>query len=160
MEREFGVLVACWPILERSLHLRKKEHLNHVVSACVILHNLVVEDRRNNYESVIHEMQQHLDDLDVSSVSASSICFSHENKSPNSSVGLRGTCAYSLYKALLIETVQCATRTSFTGYVEIQWSTCGYEAVFRLHLGGGILQRGIALHLSASCTFISRCSLN
>jgi hypothetical protein len=46
IERFFGVLVAKWKILHNAARLWSQRDLNTIVLACVILHNMVVEDER------------------------------------------------------------------------------------------------------------------
>jgi hypothetical protein len=46
IERFFGVLVAKWKILHNAARLWSRRDLNTIVLACVILHNMVVEDER------------------------------------------------------------------------------------------------------------------
>jgi hypothetical protein len=46
VERAFGVLQAKWKILHRSARLWNKKVLNSIMRACIILHNMVVEDER------------------------------------------------------------------------------------------------------------------
>jgi hypothetical protein len=46
VERAFGVLQAKWKILHGPTHLWKQKTLNSIMCACVILHNMVIEDER------------------------------------------------------------------------------------------------------------------
>ena len=46
VERAFGVLQAKWKILHRPARLWNQKVLNSIMHACVILHNMVVEDER------------------------------------------------------------------------------------------------------------------
>ena len=46
MERAFGVLQAKWKILYRPARLWNQQVLNSIIRACIILHNMVVEDER------------------------------------------------------------------------------------------------------------------
>ena len=56
VERAFGILIARWHILERPIKLWYKKDLEYLVKACVILHNMVVETRRDDYNSGMNEM--------------------------------------------------------------------------------------------------------
>jgi hypothetical protein len=47
VERAFGVLQAKWKILHGPTRLWKAKDLNAIMLACVILHNMVIEDERN-----------------------------------------------------------------------------------------------------------------
>ena len=51
IERAFGVLVARFHILSRPSRLHYRSDIANVMRACVILHNMVVEHRRDGYES-------------------------------------------------------------------------------------------------------------
>lgn len=53
MERAFGVLVARWNILERPSRFWYRKDIADVLIACIVMHNMVVEERRDHYESVI-----------------------------------------------------------------------------------------------------------
>jgi hypothetical protein len=46
VERAFGVLQAKWKILHGPARLWKQKTLNSIMCACVILHNMVIEDER------------------------------------------------------------------------------------------------------------------
>jgi len=54
MERAFGVLQAKWKILHRPARLWNQKVLNSIMRACVILHNMVVEDERGVQLPNIH----------------------------------------------------------------------------------------------------------
>ena len=47
VERAFGVLQAKWKILHGPCKLWRHKDLNAIMLACVILHNMVIEDERN-----------------------------------------------------------------------------------------------------------------
>jgi hypothetical protein len=47
VERSFGVLQAKWKILYNPTRLWKPEVLNTIMRACVILHNMIIEDERD-----------------------------------------------------------------------------------------------------------------
>lgn len=51
VERAFGVLVARFHILTCGCRLWYKSDIQNVMKACVIIHKMVVEARRDNYES-------------------------------------------------------------------------------------------------------------
>ncbi|CDF38544.1 unnamed protein product [Chondrus crispus] len=51
IERAFGVLVARFHILKAPCLLRDRTTMASVMRACIIMHNMVVESRRDDYES-------------------------------------------------------------------------------------------------------------
>ncbi|CDF34444.1 unnamed protein product [Chondrus crispus] len=51
IERAFGVLVARFHILQNPSRLWKRSDVSNVMVACIILHNMIVESRRDNYQS-------------------------------------------------------------------------------------------------------------
>ena len=57
IEREFGVLVARFHILQHPSMLWKRSDVSNVMVACIILHNMIVESRRDNYESGMMSLQ-------------------------------------------------------------------------------------------------------
>lgn len=77
VERAFGVLVSRINILERPFGLRNEVTLGKVVQAYVILHNMFVEYRHENYESGTADLQT-LEDNDVRSVYVSRTSFATE----------------------------------------------------------------------------------
>jgi hypothetical protein len=44
VERAVGILQGCWQFLERSILLWKLEQISYRVTACIILHNMLVSD--------------------------------------------------------------------------------------------------------------------
>jgi len=50
VKRAFGLLQALFAIARGPARLMKKEEIGVVMRACVILHNMIVEDERDNYE--------------------------------------------------------------------------------------------------------------
>lgn len=52
VERAFGVLQARWCIISTPCRLWSSEAMNHIIKACVILHNMVVEDERDTSTSI------------------------------------------------------------------------------------------------------------
>ncbi|XP_048490536.1 uncharacterized protein LOC125492298 [Beta vulgaris subsp. vulgaris] len=49
VERAFGVLQARFPIIRQPALARDKEMLGKIMIACIIMHNMVVEDERDSY---------------------------------------------------------------------------------------------------------------
>lgn len=49
-ERAFGVLQKCWAIIRHPARLWEWEQLADIMYACVILHNMIVEDERGIYD--------------------------------------------------------------------------------------------------------------
>jgi hypothetical protein len=53
VERAFGVLQACWEIVRNPVRARGLETIGDIMMACVILHNMVVQDEQHgDFESV------------------------------------------------------------------------------------------------------------
>jgi hypothetical protein len=48
-ERAFGVLQKRWAILRHPTRLWERKELADIMYACVILHNMIVEDERDSY---------------------------------------------------------------------------------------------------------------
>lgn len=78
VERAFGVLISRWHILQRPLRLLYLEDIESLVKACVILHNMVVECRRDTYDSGMSNLQ-HLEEPLIESVRAEGINYNEEN---------------------------------------------------------------------------------
>jgi hypothetical protein len=55
VERAFGVLVARFHILKRPCLLRNRKDMAHIMKACIILHNMCVEARRDDYKSGLYD---------------------------------------------------------------------------------------------------------
>jgi hypothetical protein len=53
VERAFGVLQAKWKIIHRPTHLWHSHTLNTIMRACVILHDMAVEDERAIYLPIV-----------------------------------------------------------------------------------------------------------
>lgn len=51
IERAFGVLVSRFHILQRPSRMWYRSDISNVMKACIILHNMIVEVRRDGYES-------------------------------------------------------------------------------------------------------------
>jgi hypothetical protein len=52
VERAFGVLQARFAIICGLAHLHKHEMLKEIMMACIILHNMIVRDKRDLYLAV------------------------------------------------------------------------------------------------------------
>jgi hypothetical protein len=50
MERAFGVLQKRWAIIRHLARLWEREEVANIMYACVILHNMIIEDDDNTYE--------------------------------------------------------------------------------------------------------------
>ena len=50
VEQAFGVLQTQFAIVRGLARLMKEEEIGVIMRACVILHNMIVEDERDNYE--------------------------------------------------------------------------------------------------------------
>ncbi|CDF37478.1 unnamed protein product [Chondrus crispus] len=57
IERAFGVLVARFHILQNPSRLWKRSDVSNVMVACIILHNMIVESRRDDYQSAMASLQ-------------------------------------------------------------------------------------------------------
>jgi glutathione S-transferase len=55
VEREFAALVARWHILKQPCRLTKRDEMANVMKACILMNNMIVEARRDNYESGMYE---------------------------------------------------------------------------------------------------------
>jgi hypothetical protein len=53
VEKAFGVLQARFDIVRRPTRLRKKVDIINIMQACVILHNMVVEDEKEVVTNVL-----------------------------------------------------------------------------------------------------------
>lgn len=49
VERSFGVLQKRWAIICEPARLWQMEHLVDIMYACIILHNMIVEDDKDSY---------------------------------------------------------------------------------------------------------------
>ena len=50
VERAFGVLQKRWAIIRHPARLWEREELADIMYACIILHNMIVEDERGSYD--------------------------------------------------------------------------------------------------------------
>lgn len=53
VERAFGVLQARWSILLRPARLYDRGDLHHIMMACIILHNMIVEDEKEEAGNIL-----------------------------------------------------------------------------------------------------------
>jgi uncharacterized protein YifE (UPF0438 family) len=51
VERAFGVLQKRWAIIRHPARLWEREELANIMYACVILHNMIIEDERGIYDT-------------------------------------------------------------------------------------------------------------
>jgi hypothetical protein len=61
VERAFGVLVSRWHILKNPVRLHRRTDIANVVLACVVLHDMVVEIRRDSYASELYSLTESLE---------------------------------------------------------------------------------------------------
>jgi hypothetical protein len=54
VERAFGVLIARFHLLKRPCLLRDRETMTTIMRASIIMHNMIVESRRNQYASGLY----------------------------------------------------------------------------------------------------------
>jgi hypothetical protein len=47
VERAFGVLQSCFAIIRGPAHFFQIETLKDIMTACIILHNMIIEDERH-----------------------------------------------------------------------------------------------------------------
>ncbi|XP_074315931.1 uncharacterized protein LOC141652346 [Silene latifolia] len=69
VERAFGVLQARFAVIRNPARYWSKEFLHKVMTTCIILHNMIVEDERESYIGYnnIHEyIDNHIDDEELS----------------------------------------------------------------------------------------------
>lgn len=74
VERAFGVLVARFHILARPSRLWHRSDIDNVMKACIIIHKMVLEARRNTYESGMSELGLYQDAQGLFS-SSPSLCW-------------------------------------------------------------------------------------
>jgi hypothetical protein len=53
VERAFGVLQARWSILRRPARLYDRGDLHHIMIACIILHNMIVDDEKEEAGNIL-----------------------------------------------------------------------------------------------------------
>ncbi|XP_068307513.1 uncharacterized protein [Pyrus communis] len=52
VERAFGILQTRWKIISELARGWSRENLNSIMMSCIILHNMIVEDKRDGYIDV------------------------------------------------------------------------------------------------------------
>jgi hypothetical protein len=55
VQRAFAALVARWNILKQPCRLSKRDEMENVMKACILMKNMIVEARHIRYESGIYE---------------------------------------------------------------------------------------------------------
>jgi Plant transposon protein len=55
VERAFAALVARWHILKQPCRLAQRDEMAIVMKACILVNNVIVEARRDNYEYGMYE---------------------------------------------------------------------------------------------------------
>ena len=58
VEQEFGVLQAQFAIVRRPARFFYQETLHDIMKACIILHNMIIEDERDEAEAVDFDYEQ------------------------------------------------------------------------------------------------------
>ncbi|XP_037409075.1 uncharacterized protein LOC119271293 [Triticum dicoccoides] len=53
VERAFGVLQARWTILRRPTRLYERGDIHNIMTACIILHNMIVEDEKEEASNIV-----------------------------------------------------------------------------------------------------------
>ena len=105
IERAFGVIVKKWQILQQPLRLWYVEDIKAVLDCCIIFHNMVVENKRNNYtinDWVQNQLVEH--NLNNDDNLAHLSLFGNNNGQPNPNVlgpmhaALRGMRVASVYE--------------------------------------------------------------
>jgi Plant transposon protein/Caulimovirus viroplasmin len=61
VERPYGVLVSRWHVLKNPIRLHRRTDIANIVLACIILHNMVVEMRRDSYASEMYSLAESLE---------------------------------------------------------------------------------------------------
>ena len=76
VERAFGILQARWAIIKQPCRLWDKEELNFIMKACIIMHNMIVEDERDSsFENDFNYDQLNIPDTNLASGSSSDFHF-------------------------------------------------------------------------------------
>ncbi|XP_020258921.1 uncharacterized protein LOC109835352 [Asparagus officinalis] len=69
VERAFGVLQSRFAIVRNPARLWDKDNLKHIMMACIIMHNMIIEDERDEHERIrklrkIHDIKEEYDHVD------------------------------------------------------------------------------------------------
>ena len=65
VERAFGVLQSQFAIIKGPARFWAKRTLHDIMSACVIMHNMIVEDEYSNYENVTDSNETPIPHVDM-----------------------------------------------------------------------------------------------
>ena len=79
MERAFGVLKSCFTIICGSSYNWHIDTMKNIILACIILHNMIVEDEHDTYNDNIDADYNHIDE-EISNINLSWLCCLPANK--------------------------------------------------------------------------------
>ena len=66
VERAFGVLQARFAIIKGPGRFWYREDLTYIMKACIVLHNMIVEDERDDFENIDNEAPSSASPVQVS----------------------------------------------------------------------------------------------
>ena len=65
VERTFGVLQSCFAIVAGPARFWRKEHLHDIMTTCIILHNMIIEDERDLNAPIVDAMEAPTVDVEM-----------------------------------------------------------------------------------------------